>query len=308
MDFYFTDEERPDLASLEVSAPEGFIADEILPIVPVLDQTGTVYYMAAVSDVTAQTGRTAGAAPTATRISDSSTTFTTAEAIKDGAITPDEVKQMGGLDKAAIVGTKFAKRSVMRYRESDVAALILASGAAADNAFDPAKVQTDVQDALDAMELYEGRRVLIASTWVLKAMRQQMLLDGTYGESIARMVGARGGAEGLRQAGLDEWKRALAAWFGLDEVKAGNSGIWNATAIQGRFAIAVIDDDPDSMSHKYKPVLGKTYQFLPDGEQPYYIRTIPDTKNEDNRVRAKAKYDAILLNSGAVYVFDGVAG
>ena len=305
---YTQEGERPDLAAMEVAAPEGFIAHEILPIVPVVDKTGIIYYATATADVAAQTGRAVGAAPTATQISDSSTTYTCAEAIKRGRITPDEAKQMGGIEKADAVGAKFAKRSVMRARETDCAGLILATGAAADNAFDPAKIQTDVQDAIDTFELYDGVTALIASTWVFKAMLQEMLLDSTYGPALARLVSGASGVQAVQGLSLEAWKQAVAIFFGVDKVLAGNSGIWNATAINGRFAIAKLDDDPDPMSHKWKPVLGKTYQFLPDGTNPWFIESIPHRNTKNNFYDATGWYDAVLLNSAAVYVFDGVAG
>jgi len=308
-DAYYTEMgERSDLAGLEVNAPEGYIADLIFPNVPVKEKTGVIYYATITADAAAQTGRSAGVAPTGTRISASDTTFTAAEAVKRGSITPDEVKTMGGIEKADMVGAKWAKRQVMKYKEDDCASLTLASGSDADASFDPAKVQTMVQDALQEVRLYEGRSSLIGSTWTIKAMMQQMLADATYGPALARLATGTNGVEAVKGLSLNAWKQALAIFFGVDQVLAGDDTIWNATAINGRFAIGKLDDGSDELSHKWKPVLGKTFQFLPDGSNPWLIESIPDRKAKDNHYDATLWYDTVLLNSGALYVFDGVAG
>lgn len=306
-DAYYTElGERPDLAAIEVNPPEGYIAGQILPTVPVSDPTGVVYYATVTADSAAQTNRSTGAAPSGTQISSSNTTFTAAEAIKRGSITPDEVKVMGGIAKADMVGAKWAKRQVMAYHEGDVRTLVL--GGTKDASFDPAKVQTQVQVALQAVRLYEGASALIGSTWTIKAMLQQMLADDAYGPALARLVTGASGVEAVRGLSLAVWKQALAIFFGVDKVLAGDDGIWNATAVAGRFAIAKLDDGMDELSHKWKPVLGKTFQFMPDGKNPWIIESIPDRLTKNNHYDATLKYDSVILNSGALYLFDGVAG
>ena len=306
-DAYYTQTgERPELASLEVNPPEGYIGNKILPTVPVADKSGTVYYATVTADSAAQTGRSAGAAPTGTQISASSTTFTAAEAIKRGSVTPDEVKQMGGIDKADEVGSKWAKRQVMAYLEGDIRTLIL--GGTKDVSFDPAKVQTQVQVALQDVRLYEGKSALIGSTWTIKAMLQQMLGDNAYGPALARLVTGSSGVDAVRGLSLDAWKQSLAIFFGVDEVLCGDDTVWNATAVAGRFAIAKLDDGADELSHKWKPVLGKVFQFLPDGKNPWLIESIADRLTKNNHYDATCWYDAVILNSGAFYLFDGVSG
>jgi hypothetical protein len=304
-DAYYTElGERADLAALEVNPPEGYIAGQILPIVPVSDKTGVIYYATLTADSAAQTNRSTGAAPSGTQISASNTTFTAAEAIKRGSITPDEAKVMGGIQKADMVGAKWAKRQVMAYMEGDVRTLIL--GGTKDASFDPAKVQTDVQTAIQDVRLYEGRSALISSTWTIKAMMQKLLSNNTYGPALARLVGSVGGPAGMQGMSLEAWKQALAIFFGVDTVLAGDDTIWNATAVQGRFAIAKLDDGTDELSHKWKPVLGKVFQFMPDGKNPWLIESIPDRLTKNNHYDATLWYDAVVLNSGAFYLFDGV--
>jgi hypothetical protein len=307
-DAYYTETgERPDLAAIEVNPPEGYIGEKILPVVPVTDKTGVVYYATVKADAAAQTGRSAGAAPTASAISASNTTFTAAEAVKRGTITPDEAKQMGGIAKADMVGAKWAKRQVMNYKETDIAALIMQSGADADASFDPTKVQTQVQTALQSVRLYEGKTALIAATITIKGMLQAMLADSVHGAALARLVTGASGVDAVRGLSVQAWKQALAIFFGVDEVMAGDDTIWGATAIAGRFAIAKLDDGTDELSHKWKPVIGKCFQFMPDGKNPWVIQSVADRVNVNNLYDAYLWYDAVLLNAAGVYVFDGVA-
>jgi len=306
-DAYYTETgERPALAAMEVNAPEGFIGSQIIPTVPVTQKSGTLYYATLTADAAAQTNRSTGAAPANTQISQSNTTYTTAEAIKRGSIAPDEAKGMGGIDKADEVGSKWAKRQVMRYLEADIAALVMDSGSAVDAHFDPAKCQTQIQTAIQSLRLYEGKVALVASTYNIKSMLQAMLNDSVYGPAVARLVTGSSGVDAVRGLSFDAWKQSLSIFLGVDTVLAGDDGIWNATAIAGRMSIIKIDDTADELSHKWKPVYGKVFQFLPDGKQPWLIESIADRLTKNNHYDATLWYDAVVLNSAANYTFDGI--
>jgi hypothetical protein len=297
---YTVNGDRPDLAaSIIVNPPEGYIAAKILPVSPVMEKAGSVAYKTLDADVAAQTGRVAGAAPTITQIANSATTFSCAEAVKRGAITPDEVKQMGGIEKADAVGTKFAMRSVQNYLEADVCAHIL--GVAASASFDPAKFKTQAQTALNAVRRYEGRSTLIAGTKTIQAMMQGILSSKPTDNLFNRIVNGNGAALSL-QSMVD----ALKFYVGIDDVLAGDDGIWNAGAYAGHFAIAKLDDGTDPLSHKWNPVLGKTFQFLPDGTNPWVIKSVADLTLVNNFYDAYQWFDTVVLNAGALYVFDGV--
>jgi len=302
MDPYYTDTgNRPDLAALPVGLPEGYIADLIYPVIPTMDKSGTVYYSTATALADAETGRVAGAAPGGTQLSNSTTTFTCVEAIKRYSVTPDEAKQKGGVSVADVQGAEAAKRSVMRYIEADVASLVLSGTASAS--FDAAKVIGQVQDAVDSMEIYEGVSTLITSTKTAKAMVQQLLADSTSGKILARVVSGSNPSTAITGLNWAAWKDALAMLLGVDQVLLGKSSIWNATAIKGRFAIAMLQNDAD---HKGAAVLGRRYQFLPDGVNPWYVESIADRLTKNNHYDASLWYDAITLNAGAKYLFGGV--
>ena len=308
MDFFITNEgDRPDLAAVEVNEPEGFIGTKLMPIVNTADKSGTIYYHALVADAAAQTGRVAGAAPTSTQISNSTTTFTCAEAIKRGSITDDEMKQCGGVDKGEMIAAKFAKRQVARAIETSIAALILDSGVAASAAFDADKLLTQVQTALQAIRLYAGKTTLVTSTFTFKTMVQSVIQSTVLGGVFSRLITGSAPSVAVQGMSLDAWKNAMGMFLGVDQVMLGDDGIWNATAIAGRFAIGKYNAGTDPLFYKGEAVYGATWLYLPDGTQvPYQMQAIPDRLNHNNHVDCKAWYKEIELNSGAQYVFDGV--
>lgn len=304
-DAYYTQTgERPDLAALEVNPPEGYIGSRIMPIVPVADKSGTVYYATVTADDTAQTSRSAGAAPSGTQISDSSTSFTCAERVKRGQITPDEAKQMGGIEKADVVGAKWAKRQVMAALETSICAEIL--GGTASDQFDAAKLISDAQVALQAMRLYEGKTALVGATQTIKKIVQQCLESDVFGPAFARIVSGTSPMVAVEGMNHKSMLAGLAMMLGVDEVLAGDDTIWNATAYAGKFAYCKLDDGTDQLSHKWKPVLGKTFMFMPDGKQPYVIQSVADRVNVNNLYDAYCWYDTTALNTSAFYMVEGV--
>lgn len=306
MDAYYIQNEgdRPDLAELEVNPPEGYIGSKILPVVPTVDKSGYVFYATVTADAAAQTSRTAGSAPTSTQISDSSTTYACLQYEKRGSIAPDEVKQMGGIEKAEVVGAKYAKRQVLNAYETAVCAEIL--GLTKEATFDPAKIMTQVQTADADIRIYDGRTTLIGSTMSLKKMVMAMLDDGTVGPVFARLISGTNNATAAAGLSFASWLNGLAIYLGVDQVLAGCDAIWNAGTYAGKIAIAKLDDGMDELSHKWKPVLGKTFQFLPDGKSPWQITAVADRVNKNNHLDAEQWFDTTVLNSGAAYVIDGV--
>ena len=309
-DYYTMRGARPDLASIDIGIVDGIIGDKLYPTRPTMDKSGTVYYMAvaSVADAAPQTGRSAGAAPTATQIATSSTTFTCAEAIKRASVTPDEAKEMGGMEKADFVGAKYAKRSIVRGRELAIATQALTGTPAAT--FDPAKFNLQVQTQLDALQLYPGRKVLAGGKSILKRIVVQMLGDAKMGPMFARIASGTNSIEAAKGLNFEAWRTALALFLGVDDVLAGDSDRWNdsqSAGIQNRVIVAAVDDTSDELSHKYNPVLGKTFQFLPDGTQPFEIQSVDDRVNINNHYDAKQWYNIVEFNSGARKIIDGIA-
>ena len=304
MSFYTETDARPDLAALEVNLPEGYIGTKLYPVVNITEKAGSVAYATVTAATTAQTGRVAGAAPTATQIANSATTWSCSEIIERAAVTPDEVKQMGGIEKADAVGAKWAMRSVLKARETLIAAKILGT---ADDTFDAAKLRTDMQTARQALRLYPGRTVLAASSFVLNAMVQNIAAESDVGSAFARIVTGVNAAEAAMGLSFEAWKRGLAMFLGVDDVLAGDDDVWNSGTYAGKFAIVKADNTNDPLSHKYIPVIGKTFTFLPDGGNGWEVQSVGDRTLINNFYDAKQWVNVVELNSGAVYVFDGVS-
>jgi len=113
MSYYTNTDARPDLATIEVNPPEGYIGTRMMPVTPVAEKAGSVAYATVTADSTAQTSRAAGVAPTPTQISNTATTWSCAEMIDRAAITPDEVNQIGGIENADQIGARWAMSKVL---------------------------------------------------------------------------------------------------------------------------------------------------------------------------------------------------
>lgn len=305
MDPYYTSTgPRPDLAALEVNPPESYIGNKVIPPVFTADKTGTVYYHALVSDVAAQTGRSSLAAPSGTAITNSTTTWTCAEIIKRGEIDPAEAKSMGGIDKADMVGAKFAKRSVMNAVETLIAAAT--TGSTADDTFDSAKFLAQSQTALDAIRQYYGKTTLLGATITLKRVVHALLSDATSSKVFSRLVSGINPAVAASGLSFKSWMDGLALYLGVDQVLAGDSAIWNAGDNANKVVIGKFDDGSEELVHKYEPVFARQFVYLPDGGSPWYIESIGDRNVKSNKYDASVWQNIVQLNAAAIYVLDGV--
>jgi hypothetical protein len=305
MDFYTEEGERSALQSeIEVNPPEGYIGTKIMPVTPVLEKAGSVAYATVTAAVTAQTGRSVGAAPTTEQISNSAKTWACTEVISRCAITPDEVKQMGGIANADKIGFRWSMRQVLAAREALIAAVVLGTK---DASFDPAKLRTQCQTALQALRLYPGKTVLAAGTYTLKAMVQNIAGTSGIGDAFARIVTGTNSAEAVLGLSFKAWAQGLALFLGVDEVLAGDDDVWSAGTCAEKFSIVKVDNTNDPLSHKYLPVLGKTVTFIPDGTLGWELQGIADRTLINNFYDAKMWIDVETYNAAAVYTFDGVS-
>jgi hypothetical protein len=276
----------------------------MMPVVPVTEKAGSMAYATVTAETAAQTTRSVGAAPIATQISNSAHAWACTEIIERAAVTPDEVKQMGGLDKADKIGMRWAMRSVLKAREALIAAVVLGTK---DATFDAAKLRTQCQTALQALRLYPGKAVLASSSMTLKAMVQQIAGDDQVGPAFARIVTGTNSAEAVLGLSIKAWLQGLAMFVGVDEVLAGDDDVWNAGTCAEKFSIVKVDTTNDPLSHKYIPVLGKTITFIPDGTQGWELQSVGDRTLINNFYDAKMWIDVETYNAAAVYTFDGVA-
>jgi hypothetical protein len=148
---------------------------------------------------------------------------------------------------------------------------------------------------------------MAASTFVLTAMVQRMAGESKVGDAFARLVTGSNSAEAAMGLSFEAWKRGLAMYFGVDEILAGDDAVWNAGTYAEKFALAKVDATNDPLSHKYIPVLGKTFTFIPAGGNGWEVQSVGDRTLLNNFYDAKLWLNVKKLNSGAVYVFDGVS-
>jgi hypothetical protein len=293
------------LAALAINLPEGYIGTKIYPVVPVAEKGGTLAYATVTADDVTEPARVVGAAPAVTQISDSETTWACTEILKRAGITPDEAKQMGGIEKADEVGAKWSMRQTLAIREARIAAKVLGT---ADDTFDAAKLRTDMQTARQALRLYPGRTALAASSYVLNAMVQNIAAQDGIGEAFARIVTGTNSVEAAMGLSFEAWKRGLAMFLGVDDVLAGDDAVWNAGARAGKFAVCKLDNSGDPISHKFIPVIGKTFTFIPDASLGgWECQSVGDRTLINNFYDCKMWVNVVELNAGAVYVFDGVS-
>jgi hypothetical protein len=297
-DAYYTQTgERPELAAIEVNPPEGYIGSRLMPVVPVAEKSVYVAYATLTADTSAQTNRSAGSGPSKTQIANSATTVTCAEACLRGGITPDEAKQMGGIAKADEVGAKWAKRQVMNAMEAAVRAAVFSAAPTTEIDFDNVRVQ--IQEAKQAIRLYPGRVALVGASETLAALLTGIASSTDIGTAFARIVTGSNSAEATRGLALEAQLAGLATFFGVNEVIPGDDTVWNAGYAENGIALVKIDADPDPMSHKWAPVFGKVFQFMPDGTNPWVIQSVADRVNVNNLYDAYLWYYVKTLNTAA---------
>ena len=141
---------------------------------------------------------------------------------------------------------------------------------------------TQVQTGLDTIRLYEGKTALVGGTSTLKTAVQGLLNDASMGAVFSRIVTGANAAVAAEGMSFKAWMNALAMFLGVDEVLAGDSGIWDSSDTALRLGLLKVDAEGDELSHKWKPVLGKTFQFMPDGQNPWVIQTVADRVNVRN--------------------------
>jgi len=303
-ELYTVTDDRPDLADVEVNEPDGYIAQKVIPTVPVGLISSKFRYMQKVADSAAETGRVDGEAPNKVRIANAEGTFTCVDLIKRSAVSPNEAKHMGGIEKADEVGTKFSKRQVLGALEEKSAVVVMDK--AALDAFDPVNLLAQKAVAMAALKGYHGKLSLVAAGATLDRMFKALVVEAEIGAMFVRIVS--GTAPGVAIDALTEVQRhaAVAAYLGVKQVFTGDDEIWAKGSREGKFALAILDDGADELVYKYQPVFARRFQFLPDGVNPWSLRSIADEVNIDNLYDAKVWEHTLCLNDGARVTFDGV--
>ncbi|OGV36983.1 MAG: hypothetical protein A2020_16410 [Lentisphaerae bacterium GWF2_45_14] len=290
---------RKDLELIPVNNPIGYIGGLVYPTLPVREKTGTVYFKTVTADAAAQTGRSSGTAPTKAMLTDSSTAFSTAEAIKRYAVDRNEVMQMGGIEAADKLGGTASKRSIQRALE-DAAAASLISAAAYSAATDiSSTIFAGIDDAADSVRRYAGKTAFVCSKNVYKWLIKQTELTGKMSWSF---TGAS--IQEILSMNVNVFKAMLQGLFAFDEVLVGDDDHWMLTGMEDAAAVVKLPP-PDEFSHKMDPVLGKNVIYMPDDNQ-FEINSFYDDDARINAYDCASWYVIKELNSGAKKLVKGL--
>ena len=338
IDYTLNAQTRPDLVSAIAPAmnpPIGYIGHRLFPISWTADKLGYIYYKTLVTDSAAQTGRSAGTAPTTTVLTSSNTTFTCAEVYKRYGIPPDEVKELGGIESADRHGALASIRSVWRAFETAVAATAIQSTShSAGYQLVAGHVLTGLQEAAQTTRRYPGKLVLFCSwDWWLDFIEQSDVAEkivvtfGNAGLTAVQNMSAQ--PEGLL--------RMMATIMQFDEILIGDNDHWKVSgyeedAIIAKVLPAGLNTNQDEIRQAYKldPLYGVAKWYtpdvsglqLPEGQKvadmtvngsalqltAFQLRTYWDNINVLNTYDAFAWYGLNILNAAASRVVKLPAG
>lgn len=301
MEFKTITGRRPDLESLAVNKPEGYIGGLIFPSLPVMEKTGSIYYKTATADSAAQTGRSSGTAPTRTMVTDSSTTFSCAEVIKRYGVDKAEVKQMGGVEAADRVGGMASKRSVLRAIETAQAAALFSAARFSGASDISSGIVNGIIGGAKSVKRINGKLAFVCSVTTYRYIIQTTEIKALMG----RFVPAGLTAEQILSLSPQAFKAMLQGLFLFDEVLIGDDDHWEITGQEGEAAIVKLPP-PEPESHKMDPVYAKTALYLPDGSQAFEVESHYDEDSKVNNYDASAWYNIKEFNTAGVKVVKGL--
>jgi len=281
---------RPELEALPVNDPIGYIGSIVLPVFPVSAKAGTYYKATIDADSAAQTSRTAGAAPTAQILAESSSTFAAVERIDRAQIPWEMIPLVGGLEKSEALGARVAKRNVQNALETaQLAVLVDGAGTSVTSA-----ICDGIIDACDQVHRYNGRTAFVCNVgqyrWLIQQTEIKNLLVRTFG-----------GLDAVRAMSLDKgvFKMMLQTLFSVDQVLIADDKYW-PYAYRTTAAVVKLPPNGADMSFVAEPEYGRTMIYWPTGAvAPYEVNSEPSGNLRSN-VYDAIEWDSIeQFNSGA---------
>jgi hypothetical protein len=308
MDAYITQEgRREDLESLEANPYYGYIGTKAYPVYSTTQKVGDIYAATLTADDGAQAGVARGTALTTVRLTETNNAYSCASVEKRYAIPRDEVKQMGGIEKADRIGAIASKRSVQRYVETALAAQLQTVGSHTTAAHVAGAFLTEAAVAMDSIHRFPGRKALMLGASCFRGIMRFTEVLNQF--SLAALAIGGGDASDVLAGRPNALKMLLAGIVGVDEVLVGDDAHWGvgvgASGI-GCNAVFLALPGEDEFSHKMDPVLGKMVQYLPDGKQPYIIESYYDLSLKENVYDAETWYSIEEYNPEAAYVLTDV--
>ena len=244
---------RADLAVMAYQ-PVGFIGTRLFPAYPVRQKAGTVYYAAAASIDSAQSGRTAGGAVSGINVTSASDTFATVEKLARIQADAAEIALLGGEQAAEKKLAMRGHKSVAKAIEVAVVAVCGFSTATDIHADIAAGLKTKIKAVRNAALGQAGKVVIAGGSSALDLLRANEDIKDAMLHTGVTIIGADARLIG---------NTCLSEILGVNEVIEGLDGIWPVDKV----VVAFIPDpntDPTVDAQ-----LGRTvkYQFDDQGTE-----------------------------------------
>lgn len=294
---------REDLEAIEANPVLSYIGHRFYPVLDVTEKTGSVYYTALTADSAAQEALARGTALTPVYLTESVATFSCASDEKRYAIGRDEVKQMGGIEKADKLGGMASKRSVQRVAETAIALQLQTVGTHQTAAHVDGQFLAEANVAREAIRRYPGKTAFVCAFTVFNAIMRFTEILNQF--SLSALMLGGGEAKDVIAGSPNALKMILGGLLSVDEVIVGDDDHWgvgiggSGIGVNGVF---VKLPGPDEFSHKLDPVLGKFIQYLPDGTQPYIVESWYNDELKSNMYDAESWNEIMEMNAEAAYV------
>ncbi len=309
--------DRPEVfaaVKAQINAPigSGYIGKRFFPGVTVRDSAGTFYHKAIDADASAVTDRVNTATIARATVSNGTTAYTAAEAIKAYQIPEGDVKRYGSIDAADRIGITAACRSVYRAHEAACGVKIITSARYNDGTYlTDGQVLKGLQTVALSVGRYHGRTVLAGSTTFF----QNFVAASDVSAKIAALIGNAGITLDMLQMSLSNDPKLavtmLRTFLPFDEVLVGNDDFW---ALSGKTDAGIVARIPSieeasdpvgfDLIMREAPVYGATAWYYPDGneEGEFSARSYFDEDNDNNVYKAKGHYGLAEMNAGAVKI------
>jgi len=298
---------REDLEGLETNPYFGYIGTKAYPVLTTSQKVGDIYAATLTSDGAAQSAVARGTALTTVRLTESANAYSCASLEKRYAVSRDEVKQMGGIEKADRIGAMASKRSVERGVETALALQLQTVGSHQSASHVAGSFLDEAATALEAIHRYPGRKALMMGSSAFHGIMRYTEVLNQF--SLAALAIGGSSAEAMLAGRPEALKMLLAGIVGCDEVLVGDDDHWGVDVGSsgiGCNAVFLALPGEDEFSHKMDPVLGRYVQYLPDGTQPYIIESYYDLSLKENVYDAETWYSVEEYNPEAAYVLTDV--
>ncbi len=297
---------RPDLERLPVAQRPMYLTPMLFPLLPRGQRQGTLYYSDIISDVAAETGRTAGDAPSENTISDQQTSFNLEndEFIDREKIPDADIAGLGGLAPAQQKAARKGKRAVGNSVEDLTVANILNNGDVTYHDIGTSLIDdllTGYQTLLD----YEGDGpvVLVSSSRVIGTIKQ-------YTEVVERMKFTGVQVDDVKQVRAVRGLQ-LAGCLDVDNVLEGNNTQWYSHSATYQDRAALVKLPTANVEPDEEVQIGRTVWFSPTGLVPaeselYNVHTWYSENKIAEMCDVRAYAEQHVLNPELIYGLKGV--